>query len=110
MKLLYHLAYWHGLAKLRLHTDLMLDILDNLTSELGKMFRDFVKHTCQVVETKELPREYVARQRKQEKTTKPKAKTSVKKGAKRQKIAHGDPEPGGCPNISIHARSFPWLI
>lgn len=65
MKLLFVLAHWHGLAKLRLHTDTTLDILDQLTSELGDQFRSFVSRVCDQVETKELPREYQARKRRE---------------------------------------------
>jgi hypothetical protein len=63
MKLLFVLAHWHGLAKLRLHTDTTLDILDQLTSELGDHFRSFISRVCDQVETKELVREYQARKR-----------------------------------------------
>ncbi|KAH7917303.1 hypothetical protein BV22DRAFT_1135525 [Leucogyrophana mollusca] len=35
-KLLFLCAYWHALAKLRLHTDETLDLLDAITTSLGK--------------------------------------------------------------------------
>lgn len=56
-------AHWHGLAKLRLHTDLTLGIMDRLTTELGKALRDFEMNICAVYVTRELPRETAARQR-----------------------------------------------
>ncbi|KAE9386042.1 hypothetical protein BT96DRAFT_779168, partial [Gymnopus androsaceus JB14] len=35
MKLLYHLAQWHALAKLRLHTEPTLEWLEKTTTEVG---------------------------------------------------------------------------
>lgn len=63
MQLLFTLAEFHGLAKLRQHTDHTLAILDNLTSTLGDQLRSFVKNTCSKFDTKELAREYQARMR-----------------------------------------------
>ena len=65
-------AHWHGLAKLRMHTDLTLDILDNLTSILGHKLRRFDDETCSKFVTLELPREAETRNRKA-------AKASTKK-------------------------------
>lgn len=65
MDLLFLLAHWHGLAKLRLHTDDTLTHLDKLTSTLGEQLRIFQKKTCSAFKTKELPRETRARQRRQ---------------------------------------------
>lgn len=64
-RLVFISAHWHGLAKLRLHTDLTLGIMDRLTTELGKALRDFEKHICAAYVTRELPRETAARQRRQ---------------------------------------------
>ncbi|RXW14632.1 hypothetical protein EST38_g11221 [Candolleomyces aberdarensis] len=65
--LLYTLAHWHGLAKLRLHTEFTLTILDELTTLLGKKFRLFVSNICDKILTRELPREYQARKRREAK-------------------------------------------
>ena len=65
-------AHWHGLAKLRMHTDLTLDILDSLTSILGQKLRRFDDETCSKFVTLELPREAEARKRRA-------AKASTKK-------------------------------
>lgn len=65
IKLLYTLAEWHALAKLRLHTDTTLEQLEHQTSELGRQMRDFEKLTCIAFETFELPRETAARVRQQ---------------------------------------------
>ncbi|KAH9480924.1 hypothetical protein JR316_0007527 [Psilocybe cubensis] len=40
-KLLYRTAEWHGLAKMRIHTEGSLKLLDELTFEFGKLMREF---------------------------------------------------------------------
>ncbi|KAG6903622.1 hypothetical protein DXG01_016205, partial [Tephrocybe rancida] len=64
MDLLFTSATWHGLAKLRLHTDHTLKLLDEETVRLGQTFRHFVQQTCSKFNTRELPREAAARVRK----------------------------------------------
>jgi hypothetical protein len=39
--MLFRLAQWHALAKLRVHTGSTLDMLRNITSELGRELRKF---------------------------------------------------------------------
>lgn len=63
LQLIFLCAHWHGLAKLRLHTDLTLGIMDRLTTELGQAFLEFERKVCQAFETRELPREMAARQK-----------------------------------------------
>jgi hypothetical protein len=58
--LLFTLASWHGLAKLRMHTDATLECLDKLTTKLGQAIRKFSSVTCQAFVTHELPREFAA--------------------------------------------------
>lgn len=60
-ELLFSLAHWHALAKLRMHNDLTLDIMDAATISLGKKLCTFCQKMCPVFETKELSREYNAR-------------------------------------------------
>jgi hypothetical protein len=67
MKLLFTMAHWHALAKLRMHNDLSLDIMDAVTVSLGKAFRTFRDTTCSAFRTKELRREYNARIRREAK-------------------------------------------
>lgn len=62
-RLLYTCAHWHSIAKLRLHTDTTLEILDNLTTDLGSQLRNFRDKVCPKYTTKELSRETAARQR-----------------------------------------------
>jgi hypothetical protein len=60
-------AQWHCLAKLRMHTDHTLKMLEDTTTKLGMSFRKFVKNTCKAFDTYELKRELEARQRRQSK-------------------------------------------
>jgi hypothetical protein len=57
------------MAKLRMHTDLTLDILAQTTSRLGVEFRKFANKTCAAFDTRELAREAEARKRRQQKKT-----------------------------------------
>ena len=63
LRLLYALCHWHGLAKLRLHTEETLDIFERVTKDLGNRIRDFASDTCSSFATKELAREAEARRR-----------------------------------------------
>lgn len=63
--MLYLLAYWQGLAKLRLHTEDTLAILDNITRSLGISLRAFKKDTCSIYKTRELPSEAASRSRRE---------------------------------------------
>ncbi|KAG2345692.1 hypothetical protein BDR05DRAFT_974997 [Suillus weaverae] len=55
--LLFTLSHWHGLAKLCMHSDLTLDILDQQTTDLGEQFRRFKDEVCPSYHTQELNRE-----------------------------------------------------
>ena len=52
------------MAKLRLHSDSTLSILDNVTTSMGERLHQFKYDVCPQYNTKELPRETKARQRK----------------------------------------------
>ena len=68
MQLLFTAAHWHGLAKLRLHSETTLSILDNVTTSLGTGPHHFKDVVCPNYQTKELPHETKAHQRKKVKT------------------------------------------
>ena len=68
LKLLFELAHWHGLAKLRMHTDATLEILSSVTRSLGNAVRIFEEKTCAAFETCELEREWAAQQQRQGKS------------------------------------------
>lgn len=65
MKLLYRTAEWHALAKLRMHTDISLALLESLTMEFGLLMQNFQDLTCSHFSTVELPREIAARKRRE---------------------------------------------
>jgi hypothetical protein len=67
LNLLFDLVHWHGLAKLRMHTDTTLDVFTDVTTSLGNSLRDFRDNTCSSFETRELERERAAWQRREEK-------------------------------------------
>ena len=61
LRLLYKAAEWHALAKLRLHTDSTLDLLESVTREFGRLTRQFRDKSSDEFDTVELPRESSAR-------------------------------------------------
>lgn len=67
LDLLFTLAEWHTLAKLKLHTDTTVGLLGAVTKELGRLLRRFKRVTCAAFNTKELPSEEAARGRRQAK-------------------------------------------
>lgn len=85
MQLLFLCGHWHGLAKLRMHSDLTLKILDNLTTQMGGAFQFFSDHVCSAYRTHELPCEENARRRRQAKKDKQPADLAAKGGPNQQK-------------------------
>ncbi|KAG1721829.1 hypothetical protein EDD22DRAFT_962397 [Suillus occidentalis] len=63
LKLLFTMAHWHGLAKLWMHSELTLKIMDHVTSALGQQFRQFKNTTCAAYEAHKLSQEVRARAR-----------------------------------------------
>jgi hypothetical protein len=61
--LLFELATWHALAKLRLHTESTVRELEYSTTRLGRQLRKFTNSTCEEFTTVNLPSEEVARGR-----------------------------------------------
>ena len=56
LRLLYKAAEWHALAKLRLHTETTLGLLETVTKEFGRLMRQFRDKTSNQFNTVELPR------------------------------------------------------
>ena len=56
LRLLYKAAEWHALAKLRMHTDSTLGLLEVTTREFGQLMRQFRDRTSDEFNTVELPR------------------------------------------------------
>ena len=65
IELLFIFATWHALAKLHIHTDTSLRLLDTATTALGNALRYFVRVTCPEFNTFETSSEYTKRQRQQ---------------------------------------------
>ena len=53
-KLLFLLAHWHGLAKLWMHTDKTLEVLEQVLARLGCQLCMFTGETCPSFSTLEL--------------------------------------------------------
>src|ERR1700677_475717 len=67
LTLLFTFAHWHGLAKLCMHIDTMVEILDEKTTALRHQLHQFESATCSAYETHELKREAAARVRRNQK-------------------------------------------
>lgn len=63
LDLLYLASYWHSLAKLRVHTETTLNVLENVTARFATALRHFTEVTCPGFNTVETDREYDARRR-----------------------------------------------
>ena len=61
--MLFELANWHALAKLRLHTEVTLEILREATKHMYEGIRKFAATTCTHYVARELPNEVGARMR-----------------------------------------------
>lgn len=69
LSMLFVLGTWHSLAKLRMHTDSSLEILDDATTCLGIELRYFTRVTCPEFPTKETANEFNKRKRKEATST-----------------------------------------
>lgn len=103
MKLLFVFSHWHGLVKLRLHTDHTIGILDDTTTELGNCLRDFVDVTCKEIPTKELRREYEARKWREAK--KARQKGIAPTWAQKQRNSVDDPAVGRSSPIATSGKA-----
>ncbi|RPD82127.1 hypothetical protein L226DRAFT_541597 [Lentinus tigrinus ALCF2SS1-7] len=63
LDMLFLLATWHALAKLRIHSDSSLARFERICSSLGEVMRTFMNQLCPDYDTKELPKETASRQR-----------------------------------------------
>ncbi|KAJ3494201.1 hypothetical protein NLJ89_g10856 [Agrocybe chaxingu] len=80
-KLLFELATWHGLAKLRLHTETTVRDLENSTTRLGDLLRLFQEEVCSQHKTYDLPTEEAARGRRKTAAAAKKATTATRPAA-----------------------------
>ena len=63
--LIFRLAEWHALAKLRLQMEDTLALLNQALQQLSSQIHQFQDKTCTAFETKELPQESAGRQRRE---------------------------------------------
>jgi hypothetical protein len=63
LDLLFVLATWHALAKLRMHSTSSLAVFDGVTKILGQLLRRFNDHVCPKYNTRETPSELRKRAR-----------------------------------------------
>jgi hypothetical protein len=92
LDLQWFLLLWHALAKLRLHIEPTVSILEKVGADLGKSTRIFAKE-CEDIETYELPSEVGARlrrdaramARRREKSTKNQDQCATDKSTKKGK-------------------------
>ena len=68
LDLLFVMAHWHALAKLRMHTDISLDLMEDVTATLGRTLHTFNEATSSAFKTRELRREAEARIRRNNRT------------------------------------------
>jgi hypothetical protein len=105
MDLLFELSTWHGLAKLRLHTESTVRALENSTTRLGIILRKFQSTTCAEFATQDLPSEEAARGRR--KAAKVKLQTTMQKQSSKgkQKATSSDSKlcSFGLSNYKTHA-------
>ena len=55
LDLLYVLATWHAIAKLRMHSTSTLSVFDGVTKVLGQLLRRFNDHVCPKYNTRDTP-------------------------------------------------------
>lgn len=63
LALLYVMAYWHSLAKMRMHTESSVKLLDAVYTVMGSHLRHFEQVICPRYVTKETQKEYAKRVR-----------------------------------------------
>jgi hypothetical protein len=83
--LLYYLVLWNCLAKLRMHTDPTLELLDSATTTFGTTLRHFVNKTCNEFHMVELPSEAAAHARRQAKKVRTGPSSSSSSGPSRSR-------------------------
>ena len=103
MALLFTCAYWHGLAKLRMHTDETLTLLDAVTERLGQRLRHFQLKTCAAFNTQELKRETEHRRRLELKNLKNLQGNSTAKAAASTSHASRKPKTFNLQTYKLHA-------
>lgn len=76
LTLLFVLAQWHALAKLRRHTDASVVALERTTTKLGYELREFCRYTSEM-DVYETPKEVTTRQQRARKRARPRAALAI---------------------------------
>ncbi|KAK7037071.1 hypothetical protein R3P38DRAFT_3480997 [Favolaschia claudopus] len=109
MDVVFSLAEWHTLAKLKMHTDTSVGWLRTATKELGRMLRRFQRVVCPYYDTRELPSEQAARGRRQAKKAsqgKGKAPMVVRTSAKKKEYSMETYKMHG---LGDYVPAIPWV-
>lgn len=69
MSLLYVMAYWHGLAKMRMHVESSVRLLNDIYTVMGSHLRHFEQVVCPWYDTRETAKEHAKRIRAQTRIT-----------------------------------------
>ncbi|KAL0564603.1 hypothetical protein V5O48_017441, partial [Marasmius crinis-equi] len=110
-KLLFRLAQWHALAKLRQHTDSTIEELRKTTVELGKLLREFRDSTATEFKTYELPREQEARRRREERTQQSKGGDNASSGTRSGRTSTRKPKGLNIDTVKFHfLGDYPQMI
>ncbi|KIJ42710.1 hypothetical protein M422DRAFT_170788 [Sphaerobolus stellatus SS14] len=108
MDVLFTLCYWHGVAKLRMHTDETIDLLAQLTKQFGSLIRKFAKDTANGFHTVELPREKAARARRIASDAKKGKQVTARAAASTGK---DQSKPLNLNTYKFHSMGdYPWII
>lgn len=93
LDLLFSLAMWHGLAKLRMHTDDTLTLFEDATTTLGTVLRYFKRTTCEAYYTREIDTKSLGKKKKKGKKGKllGAKRSAVHKGKGKEKAADESP-------------------
>ena len=94
-KLLFELATWHSLAKLRQHTETTVCDLENSTARLGDVLRTFQEEVCTQYQTFDLPSEEATRARRKAKAM----AANADKGAAQTRKGHGKESASGSRKV-----------
>jgi hypothetical protein len=88
-----------------MHTDLTLDMMDRVTTVLGKELRDFSTKTCADFNTHELKREMAARNRKQK--SKEGHQNRKKKPNEEPQDKSSAPTPSSSSQLGVNSKPAP---
>ncbi len=77
------MAYWHSLAKMRMHLESSLKLLENACSVMGVCLRHFEQVICPRYATKETVREYTSRIRNQSEMARDSSSASARVAGRR---------------------------